>query len=180
MVSAATAPLMQAATKAIARISKEADHTEDISRAARTLQRLFDQTSPIDGAARDGGSLIGSGNEIIFNTYDLTAGGFVERRVEITTRASQALVLQVGMPSAKAAEVTLLEGFDKGAFSYLETSNGSRPSAWVGAWRNPEIPRLVRFKAVHSENEAILLEFSIQTNGRLHCAFDPISRRCRG
>ena len=179
IISAAIAPLIQAAAKASTRIHNAANNTEDINRTMRTLERLIDQMSPIDGVEGSGGALVGSAREITLHTHDAATGGPTPMRVAITAGQPQRLVLHLGEPDQHAEPIVLLTSFNNGAFSYYKTSNSGKRGVWVGVWRDRTAPKSLRFQATDMLGGPILLEFSSQTNGRLHCAFDPISRRCR-
>jgi general secretion pathway protein J len=66
-------------------------------------------------------------------------------------------------------------------FSYYGRATPDAPLGWTSKWSGALPPALVRLQMRESDGpDAITsIEIPVNVRGPLHCAFDPVSRRCR-
>ncbi len=65
-------------------------------------------------------------------------------------------------------------------FSFYGSPDAAGVASWTSVWNNKIPPRLVRLKVSTPNGRGLpFLEYVVTPNGPLHCAFDPVSRRCR-
>jgi|GEM_PF-4155430 len=67
-----------------------------------------------------------------------------------------------------------------GVFSYYGRPIDHAPIGWRKDWTATHPPQLIRLE-ITSENgaEPTVLEYALNGRAPLHCAFDPVSRKCR-
>ncbi|NOX95414.1 MAG: hypothetical protein GXP04_10090 [Alphaproteobacteria bacterium] len=65
-------------------------------------------------------------------------------------------------------------------FSYYGRATERAPIGWRKDWKGKRPPQLVRVE-IKSEDggRPVILEYALSGGAPLHCAFDPVSRKCR-
>ncbi len=65
-------------------------------------------------------------------------------------------------------------------FSYYGRATERAPVGWRKDWKGKRPPQIVRLEIVSEDDgEPIILEYALDGRAPLHCAFDPVSRKCR-
>ena len=110
------------------------------------------------------------------------AGGSVARRFSLTI-ADGRLIGALSLLHADNDERDHTEILDRGAlgFSYYGRTRDDAPLRWSQKWNSARPPQIVRLELANTDaSEAnTIIEVPITIGAPLHCAFDPVSRRCR-
>ena len=66
-------------------------------------------------------------------------------------------------------------------FSYYGRATPDAPLGWTNRWSGAHPPALVRLQVRENNKPGVAtsIEIPVTARGPLHCAFDPVSRRCR-
>ncbi len=100
-------------------------------------------------------------------------------RLTITNESLYGEIDALNKNEATKLSTTLFEGNIR-QFSYYGRPTGDAPLGWRNDWDSKQPPQLVRLEISSEDNaQPIILEYPVNAQAPLHCAFDPVSRRCR-
>lgn len=136
-----------------------ADRT-DLDAVDRTLRTLVERMNP-GGFEGDGLVFRGDHNSVSFRSeLPMAAGALASRDAEIGIAVDRAHRLQLRYatqyrhpigPPPVPGEALLLDGVDHIDIAYFRPGAGPLGGAWLPAWTEPVLPRLIRIRIVFTE-----------------------------
>lgn len=171
-------PSLYGALRTSASVLRSA-HTNEARRIVEeTLTQILSNAVTL---SRDDKDLLIKGDSKSFRAISL-AGGGIARRFSLSIDNGK-LLGEVAPLIESTAPPQQTEILAAGAlrFSYYGRATDKAPLVWSDRWDSVYPPQIIRFEMTQDEpnSETTIFDTAVQARGPLHCAFDPVSRRCR-